>query len=118
MATTHRYKSDTAIKEAVTTFFTFGLVAATVTAATATVIVISLRVFSNCDYIGYRAAVVLIPVVHLVTWVLVSGCMCMIFTAMTRDDPPTPSPERQNKQGVSRSIKGSRGGKKGKWTYE
>lgn len=114
--TTYRYKSDTAIKEAVTTFFTFGLVSATVTAATAAGILIAMRTFSNCDYIGYRAAVVLIPVVHLVTWVLVSGSMCLIFAAMTRDDPPPPL--LADKPAKQRKLSFSRGSKKGFVTWE
>ena len=113
--TTYRYKSDTAIKEAVTTFFTFGLVSATVTAATAAVIIIAMRTFSNCDYLGYRAAVVLIPAIHIATWVFVSGSMCLVFSAMTRDDhPPTPPKEKAKKP---RKLSFGRGRRKGEFSW-
>lgn len=113
--TTYRYKSDTAIKEAVTTFFSFGLVAATATATVAAVILILLRSFASCDYIGYRAAIVLVPAIHVITWVLVSGSMCLVFSAMARDDtPPTPPKEKQRKV---RKLSFSRGSRKGKYAW-
>ena len=115
--TTYRYKSDTATSNAVYRFFFFGFMASFGVMVPAGVYIVLLNI-NQCGYVGYRAAVVILPIIQLASWLLVSLGMCLVYSMMTRDDPPTPPANKAEKTGISRTIKGSSRGRKGKFTFE
>jgi hypothetical protein len=114
MSTTYRYKSDKANSEAVYKFFAFGFLSSFGVVVPAAIYIILLNI-NHCGYIGYRAAVVLLPVVQIASWLLISLRMCAVYSMMVRDDPPTPPKEHTRKE---RKLSFSRGSKKGYMTWE
>jgi hypothetical protein len=113
---TYRYKSDTANSQAVYKFFAFGFVSSFGVVIPAGVYIVLLNI-NGCGYIGYRAAVALLPIIQIAAWLLVSLGMCAVYAALTQSDPPTPPAGRQKTSAVTRSIKGSVRGRGGKFTY-
>jgi hypothetical protein len=114
--TTYRYKNYRGIIEAVKAFFSFGLLAATITAITAMVILLAMGRISNCGYVGFRVAVLLVPALFSATWALVSGSMLVAFSRMASNEPPPPP--LTDKPAKQRKLSFSRGSKKGFVTWE
>jgi len=115
--TTYRYKSDAANSQAVYKFFLFGFVSSFGVVFPAGIYIIILNV-NECGYVGYRAAVALLPIIQVSAWLLVSLGMCAVYQSLTREDPPTLPETKSKKTGITRSIKGSSRGRGGKFTYD
>lgn len=112
--TTYRYKSDKAVSEAIYKFFMFGFMASLFGVTVPLGIFLIVTNISNCGYAGYKAAMAMLPLVHVGSWLLISLSMCLVFSMMTRDDPPTLPKETEDKV---RSLSFSRGGKKKKMAW-
>lgn len=112
--TTYKYKSDTIYRDVVMKSYViawFGALGVVVVTAIALIFL-----YSGSCWSEYRLAVVLLPAVHVVAWLIIANLMCATFQSMANADivqsnPPTPEHE-------GREIPLRKGEKNGRVTWE
>lgn len=111
---TYKYKSDSIYRDVVMKSYVIGWFGALGVVVVTAVTLIFL--YSGSCWQEYRLALVLLPAVHTVAWLIIANLMCATFQGMANQElrqspPPTPDDE-------SREIPISKGGKNGRVTWE
>lgn len=112
--TTYKYKSDSIYRDVVMKSYVIGWIGALGVVAVTAVTLIFL--YSGECWSEYRLAVVLLPAVHVVAWLVIANLMCATFQSMANYEarhtaPPTPEDER-------REIPYTKGEKTGRVYFE